>query len=72
MVEIYQQELDDGAKLIILRGVGDVGDKNDIDTFLDHLRSQTSTCTFVQKDYDNHKVVITGIDKLDYRPLCEN
>lgn len=64
MIEVYEHPLENGARLLILRG-----DKEAVNAHLDSLRIQTPACVLEQEGNDYLKAVIIGINELSFRKL---
>lgn len=64
MIEVYEHPLENGARLLILRG-----DKEAVNAYLDGLRQQTPVSVSGQEGNDYLKVVIIGINELTFKKL---
>lgn len=64
MIEVYEHPLENGARLLILRG-----DKEAVNTYLDGLSQQTPVSVSRQEGNDYLKVVIIGINELTFKSL---
>lgn len=64
MIEVYEHPLENGARLLILRG-----DKEAVNAYLDGLSQQTLVSVSGQEGNDYLKVVIIGINELTFKSL---
>lgn len=68
MIEVYEHPLENGAKLLILRGDRE-SDKDAINAHLDGLRIQKPVCVLEREGNGYLKVVIIGINELTFKKL---
>lgn len=68
MIEVYEHPLENGARLLFLRGDRE-SDKDAINAHLDGLRIQTPICVLEREGNGYLKVVIIGINELTFKKL---
>lgn len=68
MIEVYEHPLENGARLLFLRGDRE-SDKDAINAHLDGLRIQKPVCVLEREGNGYLKVVIIGINELTFKKL---